>query len=217
LNPVLLFGGTFDPVHLGHVALARAGMAQLNAKSLIVFPAGNPYQKGRAPLASGTQRVAMLRLAFAENNVVVDERELIREGPTYTFNTLTELRRERGNDESFVWLIGEDAFSKLDTWHQWEALFTLANFAVIARAGAAATRSATLDHELKARETQIGQLTQYRAGHWARLATTPPQISSTELRLALANHQRPRGMVPDAVCDYIEQHQLYQGQNFNNG
>ncbi len=214
-RPTLLFGGSFDPVHLGHVALAQAGMAQLNAKSLVVLPAGNPYQKGRAPLASGADRAAMLRLAFA---ATVDERELQRTGPTFTVTTLEELRRERATDESLIWLIGADAFAKLDSWHRWQELFLFANFAVIARAdGVVMARSEALNDELAARETTIQNLHIYPAGAWATLATIPPPISSTDIRAKLAQHLSARGLVPNAVCDYIEQHHLYQEQHPNNG
>lgn len=216
----MLFGGTFDPVHLGHVALAHAGMAQLRAQQLIVLPAGNPYQKGRSPLASAADRVAMLRLSFAGSNVVIDERELHRAGPTYTITTLEELRRERGTQESFVWLIGEDAFAKLDTWHRWQELFQLTNFAVISRDGmASATRSETLTATLQPCHTTLDALAAQPAGRWATLVTTPPPISSTDIRARCGRGESVGTMVPPAVCDYIEQHHLYKSEehNFNNG
>jgi nicotinate-nucleotide adenylyltransferase len=219
-QPVLLFGGTFDPVHLGHVALAEAGIAQLRPTQLIVLPAGNPYQKGRAPLATAANRVAMLRLAFDRTDVVIDERELRRDGPTYTVTTLEEVRRERGTNESFVWLIGADAFAKLDTWHRWRELFLLANFAVISRDGMTHTPpSEALSAALKHRHTTIDQLATNAAGHWAPLITTPPPISSTDIRARCRRGESVRAMVPPRVCDYIEQHHLYRSEevNFNNG
>jgi nicotinate-nucleotide adenylyltransferase len=216
----LLFGGTFDPVHRGHLALAEAGMAQLYARELIVLPAGNPYQKGRAPLASAADRVAMLRLAFEGEGVIIDERELRREGPTYTVTTLEELRRERGADEVLIWLIGEDAFARLDTWHRWQELFLLTNFAVISRDGMASTaRSEALAAVLDARHTARDALSAQPAGRWATLVTTPPPISSTDIRARCHLGESVRAMVPPRVCDYIEQHHLYQSKehNFNNG
>jgi nicotinate-nucleotide adenylyltransferase len=219
-QPVLLFGGTFDPVHLGHVALAEAGLAQLRPKQMIVLPAGNPYQKARAPLATAAHRVAMLRLAFDGAAIVIDERELHRDGATYTFTTLAELRGERGAGESFVWLIGADAFAKLDTWHRWRELFSLTNFAVISRDGMRHSPSSDgLTAELKHRHTTIEQLAAHTAGHWATLITTPPPISSTDIRARCRRGESVRAMVPPRVCDYIEQHHLYRSKevDFNNG
>ena len=104
---MVFFGGTFDPVHLGHVALVRAALTELQLERLTVLPAGNPYQRGRTPFASAKQRVAMLRLAFVDHSAInIDERELHREGATYTVDTLTEIRAELGADIPFVWLIG---------------------------------------------------------------------------------------------------------------
>lgn len=216
----MLFGGTFDPVHLGHIALAHAGMDQLRAQQLIVLPAGNPYQKGHAPRAAAADRLAMLQLSFTGAHVVIDARELHRAGPTYTINTLEELRRERGMQESFVWLIGEDAFAKLHTWHRWQELFQFTHFAVISRDGmTSAARGESLAAALQPRHTTLDALAEQPAGRWATLVTTPPPISSTDIRARCRRGESVRTMVPSAVCDYIQQHHLYQSEehNFNNG
>jgi nicotinate-nucleotide adenylyltransferase len=209
--PIVFFGGTFDPVHFGHVAMARAALAELNVERLIVLPVGNPYQRGRTPFASPEHRVEMLRLAFeSDANISIDERELRREGPTYTFDTLTEMRRLHGPDISFIWLIGSDAFAKLDTWHQWQELLSLTNFAVIMRGGVESVvgMSAEFAAEIAPRKLNLGSPLP-ASGGWLPLQTSPPPISSTAVRAAVANHESIRAMVPASVCDYIEKHKLY--------
>jgi len=199
-------------VHLGHVAMARAALAELNVERLIVLPVGNPYQRGRTPFASPEHRVAMLRLAFAaDEKITIDERELRREGPTYTFDTLTEMRNSHGPDMAFVWLTGSDAFAKLDTWHQWRGLLSLTNFAVIMRGGVESVvgMSAELEAEIAPRKLKPGASLPV-SGVWLPLKATPPPISSTTVRAAIANQDSIRAMVSASVCDYINQYNLYQ-------
>lgn len=210
-HPIVFFGGTFDPVHLGHVAMARAAIAELNVERLIVLPVGNPYQRGRTPFASPEHRVEMLRLAFqSDANISIDERELRREGPTYTFDTLTEMRNLHAPDIPFVWLIGSDAFAKLNTWHQWRGLLSLTNFAVIMRGGVESIvgMSAEFAAEIAPRKLNLGSPLP-ASGGWIPLKTSPPPISSTAVRSAIANHESIRAMVSASVCDYIEKHKLY--------
>jgi nicotinate-nucleotide adenylyltransferase len=214
LNPIALFGGTFDPVHFGHIGLARAAFTQLESSRMILLPAGNPYQKGRMPFASAEHRLNMLRLAFKEDaDIEIDDRELRRRGPTYTYDTLVELREQYGNGVSLVWLIGSDAFAGLDSWHRWHELFGLAHFAVIDRSGYQpdlANRSAEFREEVAARLATSGGIRAKSSGAVAPLGIAPRPISSTDIRTRLAAGQSIRGLTPDAVCDYIEQHKLYR-------
>lgn len=203
-------------MHVGHVAMARAALAELNIERLIVLPAGNPYQRGRTPFASPEQRVEMLRLAFAlDANISIDERELVRnktrEGPTYTFDTLTEMRSLHGPDIPFVWLIGSDAFAKLDTWHQWRGLLAITNFAVIMRDGVESIVGMRAEFAADIAPRKLNLTAPLPAsGGWIRLKTSPPPISSTAVRAAVAHHESIRAMVPTSVCDYINQYNLYQ-------
>jgi nicotinate-nucleotide adenylyltransferase len=212
-KPLALFGGTFDPVHLGHAAIVQGAFARLGIERLIILPAGNPYQRGHLPLASAAHRVAMLKLAFAHaHGISIDQRELNRIGPTYTVPTLRELRRERGDTLPLIWLIGADAFSRLDTWHRWQELFDLCHFAVVRRAGempSAAAFSPALAGMLSTRRADAAALAATPCGHVAELAIEPPPVSSTEIRRRRAAGESLRGLVADAVCDYIEQHKLY--------
>lgn len=220
MNPIILFGGTFDPVHAGHVAMARAALGEIGAAELRLLPAGNPYQRGRAPIAAAAHRTHMLERAFAgDARMRVDERELHRSGPTYTADTLRELRDELGDGTPLIWLIGGDAFSRLDTWYQWCELQRLASFAVVVRQGPEPAPAHPLDAastELQAhfadRLTSAGSLGNVHAGRYAVLAARVPAISSTDIRARLARQESVRGLVPDAVCDYIEQHKLYRSE-----
>lgn len=213
LKPIALFGGTFDPVHNGHAAMVQGAFEQLDMERVMVLPAGNPYQRGHLPLASAQHRVAMLALAFATSRrITIDKRELNRIGPTYTVHTLLELRRELGDAVPLIWLIGADAFSRLDTWHRWEELFGLCHFAVSRRGGelpAPASGNAQFAAALKTRAGSIDTMAETPAGSIATLAIDPPDVSSTEIRRRRACGESLRGLVSDAVCDYIEQYKLY--------
>ena len=213
MNPIALLGGTFDPVHYGHIGLARAAFVQLEVLRMILLPAGNPYQKGGLTKASAADRTNMLRLAFqADADVLVDERELRRSGATYTFDTLVELRAEIGEHASLVWLIGSDAFSRLDSWHRWRELFGLTHFAVIDRTDdkfARAKCSADFLKEVEPRFTGVLATHMSPCGTVVFLGSEPPPVSSTEIREKIARNESIRGLTPDVVCDYIEQHKLY--------
>jgi nicotinate-nucleotide adenylyltransferase len=193
MSLVLLYGGTFDPVHFGHVEMARGAIEQLRPAKLVLIPSGNPWQRGRLPFAAAEHRMAMLRLAFAGwPDVEIDTRELLREGPSYTFDTLTELHAESPATE-FAWLIGSDAFARLDSWHLAAELPNLTSFAVAARAGEAIIAPGACP-----------------PSGFRILTLAPPAVSSTDLRHRLAKRQSIRGLAPDAVCDYIEHHKLYR-------
>jgi nicotinate-nucleotide adenylyltransferase len=187
----LIFGGSFDPIHTGHVAMFDAAFQALNPTKALVIPVGNAWQKARMPYANSTHRTAMLKLAFAPYaNTHVDTRELQRGGPTYSVDTMRELRRDFPN-EQFVWLLGGDAFSKLDSWEEPHVLARLTRFAVVRRAGDVITPPKTaLTHEV--------------------IACEPPAISSTQIRERIARGESIADLVPASVADYISQHQLYQ-------
>lgn len=170
--------------------MLTAAMTALKPAETRLIPVGNAWQKGRAPLASATARVAMLEAAMDSHKVKIDQRELLRQGLTYSVDTLTELTRENP-DAEFIWLIGSDAFSRLDTWHRAADLVALATFLVVARSGEAITAPVL-------------------ACRFQRLPCTPPPVSSTAIRARVKAGASIRGLVPAAVCDYIEQHNLYQ-------
>ena len=196
--------------------MATAAVAETGVSQLTILPAGNPYQRGRLPIASAIQRKAMLDIAFdGMSNVLIDVRELEREGPTFTVDTLRELRQVHGVSAALTWLIGGDAFARLDSWHHWLSLFELANFAVALRQGAPhplETASDVLRAHLVGRQTLAAALPQSPFGKVAILAAVVPGVSSTDIRERLKNHQSIRGLAPDGVCDYIEHHRLYDSK-----
>jgi nicotinate-nucleotide adenylyltransferase len=210
---VALLGGSFDPVHLGHVALAALFTQQLAADELRVIPA-RPWQKS-ALQATDAQRLAMLELAFADwtTPVVIDTQELDRDGPTYTVDTLRALRAELGDDASLVFLIGADQLQRLDTWRDWRALFELANLGVAARPGfslADAALPTSVVQELAPRRASPEQLRATPRGLVNVAPSLAVDVSATEIRSALLAGSEANALLPARVLDYIQQHNLYK-------
>lgn len=207
-----LFGGTFDPIHHGHLRLATEACEALGLARIAFLPAGNPWQRAGDPVASAAHRAEMIRLAIAAQPAfTLDERELRRPGPTYTVDTLGEMRSEEGPGRPLVFLCGSDAAATIPTWNRWETLVELAHIAVAGRAGdsvddivrrlpeALRDRVARSPHEA---------LTQ-PAGRVLPFAMTPLAIASTDLRARATAHRSLRWLAPDAVVDYIHRHALY--------
>lgn len=212
---IALLGGSFDPVHGGHVALAEHLVRLLQADSLRIIPAGNPWQKPRN-LASAKDRVAMLELAFAGMTVpfVIDRQEIERPGLSYAIDTLREIRAEVGTATSLVFMIGADQFQQLPTWRDWRQLLDLAHFCAVSRPGFALD-AAQLPEEIRAectrRASTLQELRSQPAGRIFLDAGLAVDTSSTAIRIALQHGERPAELVPPAVLDYIQQHRLYQG------
>ncbi len=213
---VLLVGGSFDPVHAGHVALARYFSVLLHPDELRLLPAGQPWQKpGMSTPAQ--HRIAMLRAAFADwaVPVVIDEQEIRRDGPSYAIDTLRALRAELGPQASIVMALGTDQLLNLSTWRDWRQLFDLAHLAFAARPGFALQRDA-LDADVAAQlGRRLASPDQLRtSAHGLAFITThlAVDVSSTAIRQALAagNASRAAGWLPGPVLDYIQRHHLYQ-------
>ncbi|RYF69266.1 MAG: nicotinate (nicotinamide) nucleotide adenylyltransferase, partial [Comamonadaceae bacterium] len=191
-----MFGGSFDPPHHTHVALARAAMLQGCLQSLHVCPTGHPWHKARQPSAAA-HRVAMARLAFADvPGVVVDERETHRDGPTYTLDTLRELQREHDNAQ-LVLLIGTDQAAALPTWHGWQQVLQLATVLVATRAGLPSFDPKTLPGPPD-------------GACFETLNLSATDTSATDIRARAARGEDISALVPPAVARYIDQHQLYR-------
>lgn len=213
---LVCYGGTFDPVHNGHLAVACAARDVLDADVALV-PAHDPPHKGRTR-ADAAQRAAMLDLALAdESGLSVDRRELQRAGPSYTVDTLGELRVELGGDAPIAWLIGADSLLQLHTWHRWRELFERAHIVAVQRPGAlvdAASLRAQAPEvlaEIADRWLPPGDLAQAAHGGFALLpmAELRPE-SSTELRRRIHTGGDWRGWVAPAVADYIVRQGLYR-------
>ncbi|HET9835038.1 MAG TPA: nicotinate-nucleotide adenylyltransferase [Rhodanobacteraceae bacterium] len=198
MRPLAILGGTFDPVHLGHLRAAWEASEALDAE-VRLMPARVPPHRP-APVASAQQRVAMLRAALAgQDRLRLDTRELDRNGPSYTFDTLTALRDEAAA-RPLVLLIGSDAFAGLPSWHRWRELFALAHFGVLSRPGHLPTLAPELAVETAGREV-IGAdaLHASPAGRVLRIAITQLEISATRIRALLREGREPRWLLPDAL------------------
>jgi len=152
-GPISVLGGTFDPVHNAHVRIAQLALDVLEVDRVLWMPTGAPGYR-TPPVASAADRLAMLRLAVAgEPRYAIDSRELAPGASGYSVDTLGALRRELGPTAPLVLLLGTDQFAKLDTWHRWRDLFTLAHLAVFARPGWQSDAGTAPDAELQARRS----------------------------------------------------------------
>jgi nicotinate-nucleotide adenylyltransferase len=207
-----ILGGTFDPIHYGHLRMADEIGAALGLAQVRLVPAGNPYHRpAAAPLTPAPQRLAMARLGvIGFPRLSVDPREALRSAPSYTVDTLSALREELGSTPILL-LLGADTFATLPTWQRWLELFGLAHLVVAARPGyeLPASLSPALARELAARRTADPALLSSGVGRIYEQVITPQPISATQIRAAVRAGQRPDAMVPPAVVDYIQTHSLY--------
>lgn len=214
--PVALLGGTFDPVHFGHLRLADDVRTALELPEVRLVPAGDPPHRA-GPEASAADRLAMLHLAVqAFPGLAVDARELARTGKSYTVLTLEELRAE-DSARPILLLLGADAFRGLPTWHRWREILTLAHIVVVARPGSQleVDLPAALAKDWTRRLTpDPRRLKDTPAGAIYRQAVTPQPISATTIRAQLARgvegFAAVRELLPAAVLAYIDQHRLYR-------
>jgi nicotinate-nucleotide adenylyltransferase len=194
-----MFGGSFDPPHQAHVALAGAAVAQLQLDALHIVPTGQAWHKARA-LSAPEHRLAMARLAFgALQRVLVDDRELKRAGPSFTIDTLESLQVENPGSQLYL-IIGRDQFAALKSWHRWEALLEIAIICIADRAGPARAEAGLDPH--------------IRLSHPVLTLQLPLMpLSATDIRRQVASGKAtPQGLdrlVPEPVARYIERHRLY--------
>ena len=207
----VLYGGTFDPVHNGHIAIARAACATLEADVHLVPAADPPHRP--PPGAAAGHRAAMLQLALADQpGLLPDLRELARDGRSYSIDTLHGLRAELGVDAPIALLVGADSFLALPTWKSWRELFDLAHFVVASRAGSPldAGPPPLLAAALRGREaTSPDALRRQPAGRVLYLRQPLQPQSATAIRHRIAAGLPWRDLVPPAVADYIRSHGLY--------
>lgn len=213
-GPLGIFGGTFDPVHLGHLRLAEEARCQLGLAQVLWIPAGQPPHR-QAPNVKPSDRLAMVRMATADNpGFGVDEAEVAAAVPSYTILTLERLRRLHGPARPLVLLLGADAFAGLPSWHRWQELTQLAHIAIAHRPGFPIVE-ANLPPPLAAlfatcRREDPACLQGASAGSMVTFAMTQLAISATQIRRLLSGHASPRYLLPDPVLDYIRNHHLYR-------
>lgn len=212
MNVIGILGGTFDPVHLGHVALAEAALAGLPLSEVLWIPSGSPGHRA-PPVADARDRLAMLRLATTGNpRFRIDSAELESGAPTYTVHTLARLRAQLGNAQPLVLLLGGDSFLSLPTWLRWRELFDLAHIAHASRPGHLAGDGGPvpeLSAEIARRSARGEQLSASAAGRVASFNMPPMAVSSSGVRADLAAGRDARHLLPAPVLAYIQSQHLY--------
>jgi nicotinate-nucleotide adenylyltransferase len=206
-----LLGGTFDPIHVGHLALARAARVALQLDEIRLIPTGQPWQKGPG-ITPATHRLAMTQLAArAEHWLRVDKREVLRSGLTYTVDTLAELRTQEGSAAALILLLGSDQLRNLASWHHHERLLELAHIAVTQRGLSSLTDLPSAVEALVQRHGRDA-LPDEPCGSLVFFRMPAVPISATVLRQQLAAGERPIELLPEGVLDYIDRHGLYRVQ-----
>jgi nicotinate-nucleotide adenylyltransferase len=207
-----LFGGTFNPIHQGHLALAHSVMNALGCHQIRFIPAAIPPHK-TMPTVTAHHRAAMVGLAIAaEPRFVLDTCELERSGPSYTIDTLTDMH-QRFPQASLVLILGQDSYNQLPTWYRWQSLLDLAHILVVHRAHGEENLYVHTSHTGKLINSADAPLAfaQSRHGKLCYFTTTPPDIASTRIRHTLAiGDPRVQHDLPAAVWEYIQEHQLYR-------
>lgn len=205
-----LFGGTFDPVHLGHLRVAWEAAEFLDA-DVRLMPASVPPHRAQ-PVADAQRRLAMLEVSLkGQDRLGIDDRELRRAGPSFSVDTLAELRDEIGPSRPLVLLVGADAWSGLASWHRWQELFELAHIGVLSRPG----HHMSLEGELGRHATprlchEVAGLRERASGRVIEIPVSALDISATRIRSELAAGREPRFLVSDALLEHADLLSVYR-------
>ena len=209
-----ILGGTFNPIHYGHLRMAQELTDDLGIDEVRFIPSANPPHKDSVTV-SAEHRAAMVQLAIADNPLfTLDKRELEREGASYTIDTLISLREELGNDTAICLMMGSDSFIKLNTWHRWQELLNYAHIILVQRPNQGEPQE-PLPEELQTLlrdhyAEQISDLHEEKAGLINMQAISAQEISATQIRELLKLGQSVRYLLPSEVRDYIQQYKLYR-------
>jgi nicotinate-nucleotide adenylyltransferase len=211
-----ILGGTFDPVHRGHLEAARAALAHLALDRVLFVPAHVPPHRSRAPRASAFHRFAMTAVAIlGERWYAVSDMELLRPGPSFSIETLRSLQAHWQPWQLFF-ITGADAFAEVETWHGYPAVLDASHFVVVTRPGFPLERLRARLPGLDSRIAVVGDpgtrdgVLERRDTAIVAIDAPTSDVSSTEVRRRLADHEPITGLVPDRVEQYIRQHQLYE-------
>lgn len=209
LTSLAIFGGTFDPIHIGHLRSAIEVREALACDELRFIPCHQPPHRAE-PSANSAQRLHMLELAIAEEpGLAVDAREIRRDGPSYTIDTLTELRAEIGAKSALHLIIGMDAFAELHTWRRWQELLRFANIVVMQRPDSLLPQHGPVADLLRAQRVELSEVKTKSSGAIAIVQLTPLPISATAIRALIRAQRSPRYLLPDGVWEFIRTNRLY--------
>lgn len=214
-GPLGIFGGTFNPVHNGHLRSALEVRELLDLEQLLLVPAAEPPLRD-APEVDAAMRADMVELAVShEPGLACDRRELAREGPSYTYDTLAGLREEQGPDRSLCLVLGTDTLEQLHRWHRWRELLDLAHLVVVTRPGWRDTSPTEVSEWMARHEVEaVNAVGASPCGCVVRVELRQLPISATEIRELIAAGRSPRYLLPDAVWEYIQRTGAYgAGQN----
>ncbi|MFO7530405.1 MAG: nicotinate-nucleotide adenylyltransferase [Marinobacter sp.] len=206
----VIYGGTFDPIHHGHLRLAIELCDRLEVERVSLVPCHIPPHRGDTG-ASAAQRLKLMELALqGEPRLSIDDRELRRAGASYTADTLRQLRQELGPDHPLVMVVGTDAFAGFDRWREWERIPELAHIVVVRRPGPALDPESTPARLLERRKVEgVGSLRSTPAGCILELDPPLLDISATGIRERIATGRSPRYLIPDSVWEEIRRQELY--------
>ena len=208
-----IFGGTFDPVHIGHLRSALEVTELMGLDELRLLPNARPPHRD-TPQVDALARLAMVQSAVSGVDCLsVDARELGRDKPSYTIDSLESIRAELSGDDQLFLVLGWDAFCGLPGWHRWEELLQHCHILVLQRPDADVEPPDELRNLLAARSQSDPTAMSGPAGHISFVWQTPLAVSATQIRQLLASGKSVRFLVPDAVLAYIEAHDLYRGSN----
>lgn len=195
-----ILGGTFDPIHVGHLDAADAARRALQLDQVLLIPSSDPPHRPADPLASGFHRFALVALAIQGHDALhVSDMELTRSGPSYTADTLRAVARQGWHPSQIFFILGSDAFAEIATWREFPAVLDAANFVVIARPGTTLEAAIARTPSLRGREGKSVFLVEARTR----------DVSSSTIRARLAAHQPIDDLVPAAVARHIAAHHLY--------
>ena len=204
-----VMGGSFNPVHCGHLSVARDVKATLKLDRMALMPAAQSPLKG-VHSVSAEHRAAMLELAVASHpELDLDLRELSRKGPSYTFDSLTELREALGLQASLYFIMGDDLLPSLTRWSRWQEILHYAHVVVVSRPGVFPAVPATVKEWWNHHEMSLEALHQSSCGGVSRVECPLVNVSSTAIRAAIELGSPVSEVIPDAVLEYITRHNLY--------
>ncbi len=202
-------GGTFDPIHNGHLRTALEIRQLLGAEQLSLIPCHMPVHRDE-PGCTSHQRLQMVELAVEnEPGLVVDDREILKDEPSYTVETLKSLRADNADDQTIIMTLGVDSFLSLPQWHQWQELLNYGHILVVERPGWELNLGPLLTPWVKQHRATLSDLLTTKNGGVSFHQLTPLGISATQIRDLINSKQSPRYLMPDQVWSYIQQEKLY--------